>query len=66
MYQVIEELEEKHLGVVSEFMIYAIVGKTSKELKGIVIKSIGSSKVRTIYFHDIDKMTKILSDMTGE
>jgi len=64
--QVVEEIEEKHLGVVSEFMIYALVGKTSKELLGIIIKPVASGKKRTIYFHDIDRMIKILEDMSAK
>jgi len=64
--QVVEEIEEKHIGVVCEFMVYALVGKTSKELLGIVIKPIASGKKRTIYFHDIDRMIKILEDMSAK
>lgn len=64
--QVVEEIEEKHLGIVSELMVYGLVGKTSKELLGIVIKPITSGKKRTIYFHDIDRMVKILEDMSAK
>ena len=66
--QTVEEIEERRLAVVSDFIIYAWVGKISKELLGIVIKPIAVNdsnlKERRIDFHDIDRMIKILEGMS--
>jgi len=64
--QVVEELDERYIGAIAEFLIYGLVGKSSKELKGIIIKRIGGDKKRTFYFSDIDRMAKILEDMSTE
>jgi hypothetical protein len=63
--QVVEELEERHIGTICELLIYGLVGNTSKELQGIIIKPIQlGGKKRTIYFHDIDRMIQILESMS--
>jgi hypothetical protein len=64
MNLVVEEIEERHLGIVSESIIYALVGKTSKQLLGIIIKPTSSDKKRMISFSDIDRMVQILEDMS--
>lgn len=62
--QVVEEIEETLLAAVSGFIVYACVGKTSKQLLGIIVRPIaGGGKERRIYFHDIDRMIAILEDM---
>jgi hypothetical protein len=66
MLYVIEEIEERQAGVVAEYIIYGLVGKTSKQLLGIVMKSLTTSEKRTIYFHDIDKMKQILESMSSK
>ena len=59
------ELSVNGLHLEPEANIYAMVGKESRKLYGIVIKPVGgdSCKRRDIYFHDIDRMVKILEAM---
>ena len=64
MNLVVEEIEERHLGIVSESIIYALVGKTSKQLLGIIIKPTSSDKKRMICFSEIDRMMQIIEDMS--
>lgn len=62
-----EALDEMRLSLTSkiepEVRIYAMVGRFSKKLFGIVIKSADTK--REIYFHDIDRMVQILESMKG-
>ena len=64
MLQIVEEIEERHVGTAPEELIYALIGKTSKQLLGVATKNIKTGKKRTIYFHDIDRMVKILESMS--
>lgn len=57
------EISINGLHLEPEVSIYAMVGKESRKLYGIVIKPVVGGKRRDIYFHDIDRMVKILEAM---
>jgi len=68
MLRVIDTIEEKFLGTVSdgkimtEFDVYADIGKNTKEFYGLTIKN-HSVTVRRISFHDLSSMKEILETM---
>jgi hypothetical protein len=62
--QVIEELDEYVLGVVESETVKVSVGKQSKKFYGI--KIVGGTKIRTIWFSDIERMKQIIDKMGGQ
>jgi hypothetical protein len=60
--QVVEYIDDQHLGDIGDESIYAMVGKTTKKLLGFEVRA-KDGKRRHIYFHDIDNMKRIIEGM---
>ena len=69
MLQIIDEIEERLLGTVpdgktmTDFVVYADIGKNTKEFFGLTLRSVTGNIERRISFHEFNRMKKTLEDM---